>query len=360
MKIEVLDKGHVQYMDHMGTDRTVAEAAWVSMDKAENREDWEVERVIKYMARHNHWTPLAQVNLQLRIKMPIFVARQLMRSNVGIVWNEVSRRYVDSPPEVYVPETWRLRPEGGIKQGSGVSADQPRKYGTGVCEYCGSRVQKPKAGPTGKWCSEKCRSYWRKENNPDDRLTFVKSNARERGLEYSLERGDVEWPVKCPVLKTDLNYRSGEDPQYSPSIDRIDSSRGYHPDNVMVMSRKANVMKNNATPEELIQFARWVLLRYKGCVVPEESTYEGLMDYMVDYYNHLIEDGYSPEQARMVLPQSTYTEVVGNFTLAALARVYTQRADSHAQWEIQQYALAMGEVAREQFPVSWEALTGGE
>lgn len=61
-------------------------------------------------------TPYDPVTYHLKI--PIFVARQLMRSNVGIVYNEVSRRYVDTPPQIHEPKTWRARPEGGLKQGS--------------------------------------------------------------------------------------------------------------------------------------------------------------------------------------------------------------------------------------------------
>ena len=242
MKIDVLDKGHVQYVEHMGTDLSVVNAARVSFDK---ESEWEYDtkhgtnvlgdyyevsnqrlsdrdtKLINYLARHQHWTPFGQCNLQLRIKMPIFVARQMMRSNIGIVWNEVSRRYVDSEPEFYEPDVWRGRPDGSIKQGS--------------------------------------------------------------GAELSTTTQSV-----------------------------IDQNHG---------------------------------------VFNQHS---------LDLYNDMLLDGVCPEQARMVLPQSTYTEVVGNFTLAALARVCALREDSHAQWEIQEFARAMGKIAKEYFPVSWEALTGGK
>ena len=56
--------------------------------------------------------------MQFHIKAPIFVARQLVKHQVGLVWNEVSRRYVDDEPEFYIPKSWRLRPEGSKKQGS--------------------------------------------------------------------------------------------------------------------------------------------------------------------------------------------------------------------------------------------------
>lgn len=116
--IRVLDHGLVELVHHVGTDRSVAEAAWVSTDRVADRSDEEVERVIRYMARHDHWTPFGHQHVTLRLGMPIFVARQWMRSNVGIVYNEESRRYVDSPVQTHEPERWRARGKG-VKQGSG-------------------------------------------------------------------------------------------------------------------------------------------------------------------------------------------------------------------------------------------------
>lgn len=108
----------VNYLDHMGTDASVVDAARVSFDKrAENYTDEQNERLIKYLARHNHWTPFGHATIKLHIKAPIFVARQLAKHQVGFVWNEVSRRYVDTAPEFYFPSQWRKRAEN-IKQGS--------------------------------------------------------------------------------------------------------------------------------------------------------------------------------------------------------------------------------------------------
>lgn len=117
MKLTYLDQGFVELLRHQGSDRTIAEAAWVSSDRAQNRTDAEVHRLLNYLARHGHWTPFGQSFLQLTFRIPIFVARQLMRSNVGIVWNEESRRYVDSPPAFHVPLQWRAR-SASMKQGS--------------------------------------------------------------------------------------------------------------------------------------------------------------------------------------------------------------------------------------------------
>lgn len=76
-------------------------------------------KLITYLAKHGHWTPFGHVNATFVFKAPIFVARQLGKHQVGLVWNEVSRRYVDEEPEFFLPSSWRSRPESSIKQGSG-------------------------------------------------------------------------------------------------------------------------------------------------------------------------------------------------------------------------------------------------
>lgn len=74
-------------------------------------------------------------------------------------------------------------------------------------------------------------------------------------------------------------------------------------------------------------------------------------------YKMLLDKGVAPEQARFVLPQGTYTEWWWTGSLAAYARVYGLRSDSHAQWEVREYSNAIGVIVRDLFPVSWVALT---
>lgn len=115
----------VDLIDHMGSDLTVVNAARVSFAKQSSyREDahgWHLEqkdeKLIQYLAKHGHWTPFAHPQITVRVKAPLFVARQLGKHQVGLVWNEVSRRYVDDEPEFYVPERWRLK-ASDVKQGS--------------------------------------------------------------------------------------------------------------------------------------------------------------------------------------------------------------------------------------------------
>jgi thymidylate synthase (FAD) len=107
----------VDLIDHMGSDLTVVNAARVSFDKTSSTLDNKDIKLINYLARHNHWSPFSHCFVQFRVKAPIFIARQLAKHQVGLSWNEVSRRYVDSPPEFYEPDTWRGKPEN-VKQGS--------------------------------------------------------------------------------------------------------------------------------------------------------------------------------------------------------------------------------------------------
>lgn len=115
-----------KYVDHMGSDIDVVDAARVSFHK---ESEWETddddclvlstadEKLIHYLAKHNHWSPFAHCSVKFRVKAPIFVARQLVKHTVGFSWNEVSRRYVDEEPEFYLPDGYRARSESA-KQGS--------------------------------------------------------------------------------------------------------------------------------------------------------------------------------------------------------------------------------------------------
>ena len=136
-----------EYISSMGTDLTVVNAARVSFDNESDYEynpigddGWEgfiSERdvkLIKYLAKHKHFTPFTHPQITMRYTVPIFVARQEFKHIVGFTRNEVSRRYVDDTPEFYVPEVWRSRPEGSVKQGSGGTiidsyATHPKTWG---------------------------------------------------------------------------------------------------------------------------------------------------------------------------------------------------------------------------------------
>jgi thymidylate synthase (FAD) len=125
---------HVELLDSMGNDLDVANAARVSFYK---ESEWELHddllflpekdaRLIHYLAKHNHFTPFCHAQIKFRVTMPIYVARQLAKHQIGGVVNEVSRRYVSTSPVLDVPTKWRRAAEN-VKQGSSdelVNVDQ--------------------------------------------------------------------------------------------------------------------------------------------------------------------------------------------------------------------------------------------
>lgn len=207
----------------------VVNAARVSMAKRHDVFDQEADtKLIKYLARSDHWAPFAHPKVQLRLTLPIFVARQFEKHRVGCVrgydiydQSEVSRRYVDDEPTFFFPDEWRSRPDGSIKQGSG---------------------------------------------------------------------------------------------------------------------------------EPLPEVTQVVVSGIYGNAI-------GACQYA---YDEMLRHGVAPELARMVLPQSMFTQWVETGSLIYWARVYNLRVDAHAQKEIQNLTKMVGDLIAPLFPVSWPSLTGGD
>ena len=219
MKLFIWDDiGFVERMSHTENgDLLVVNAARCSFDKehAEFKETGDT-RLINYLAREKHVLPFRHPQLTLRMHMPIFVLRQLGKHQTGFSWSEVSRRYISTEPEFYIPNTVRKYAEDK-KQGSG-----------------------------------------------EDFELYDNLQLKAR--------------INCAYLDA-----------------------------------------HNA-------------------------------------YNELLDDDVSPEQARMVLPQSMYTTVVVTGSLLGWHHMYTQRTEEHTQLETQYFAKLVGQICEETFPVSWKAL----
>ena len=117
----------VTYIEHMGSDLSVVNAARVSFGKQSELVCIDRQKgqyilkekdvnLIRYLAKHQHKSPFNHAFATFHVKAPIFVARQLQKHEY-MPWNEISRRYVDSEPEFYEPDVWRGRSEDK-KQGS--------------------------------------------------------------------------------------------------------------------------------------------------------------------------------------------------------------------------------------------------
>ncbi len=201
-----------------GDDLTVVNAARVSFAKEVSVFKEGDAKLINYLAKHNHVSPFFHPQIRLRLKMPIFVAREWFRHTIGFSRNEVSRRYVDTPPECFIPKAEFIR-----------ARDSNKKQGS-----------------------------------------------------------------------------------------------------------KSEPVENSVYAHESIR----------------DATHTAL-----DTYNSLLAANVAPEVARMVLPQSMYTEFVETASLYAYARLCKLRLGSDAQWEIRQYAQAVSDILEKAFPASWKALS---
>jgi thymidylate synthase (FAD) len=209
-----------ELINSMGTDNTVVDAARVSFDKTSGNYTYEQNaKLIDYLAKHEHYSPFGHCFASFHVKAPIFVRSQLVKHEY-LRMNEISRRYVDTPPEFFIPEVWRAK-SGDKKQGS-----------------------------------------------------------------IRLEEQPIGW----------MGVDVGTHDFYIQALER---------------------------------------------------------------YNWMIKIGIAPEQARMVLPQSMYTEWYWSGSLDAFANMANLRCKPDAQEETRFIANQISEQMRTRFPLSWKALTNG-
>lgn len=236
------------------------------------------------------------------------------------------------------------------------------EFEKGFCINCGSKFPIVQTGRDKKYCSVECKTKFTNRNRNPYKTVFQNCKARvekEGVRKWELEFDTFEFPEYCKYLgiKLDYSYGKGAICDNSPSFDRIDSSKDYTPDNVQVISHKANTMKSSANNDELVAFAKNVLLMHGGYITCG-SSYEQVCNEMIDLYEVMIKADISPEQARFILPQGVMTEWVWTGSLLAFARFYNLRTDITAQKEIQELAHMVSKVIAPLFPIGWEALTG--
>lgn len=114
-KINVLDKGHVIYIDHYGSDQRIVDTARVSYN-AESKGEEKDKRLLHYLYKHRHTSPFEQCMVTFNIKLPLFVQGQMVRHRTQKL-NQVSARYTQMPDEFYMPKNWRKQ-DTKNKQGS--------------------------------------------------------------------------------------------------------------------------------------------------------------------------------------------------------------------------------------------------
>jgi thymidylate synthase (FAD) len=125
----------IELVDSMGSDINVVNAARVSFAKQVYTFDVESDqRLLNYLAKHGHWSPFAHTCVTIRCKVPLALARQLVKHQVGGNWNEESRRYIDSEPEFWMPTELHNRPQNA-KQGCADTHNYSRGYLSAMEEH---------------------------------------------------------------------------------------------------------------------------------------------------------------------------------------------------------------------------------
>jgi thymidylate synthase (FAD) len=126
-KINVLDKGFVTLVDHMGSDLTTVNAARISFGKHKDSFEEADEKLIKYLAEHEHTSPFRHSHLTFHVKAPIFVLRQWMKHKIASEFNEISGRYTEfASDEFYLPETFRQQAKVNKQGSEGVVEDNTK------------------------------------------------------------------------------------------------------------------------------------------------------------------------------------------------------------------------------------------
>ena len=353
------------YIDHMGNDLSVVNAARVSFGKKHDTFEDKDKGLIRYLAKHKHLSPFGHAFASFHVKAPIFVARQLVKHKF-LRFNEVSRRYVTSEPEFYQPDSWRKMAEN-VKQGS--SSEQLVLGGVKVCKYCHTELEflRKEDEKMKVFCSSRCQgAFYRKHTDrgwATAKQTSLRNSALKRGIYFDLtvqDIMDIGRPKVCKYLETELDYASTSVAPNSPSVNRVDPSLGYVKGNIEIISNKANSMLLDATKEELKTIIKNIGLTQFGVFTESADTIDGFYQEMKVLYKRLIDGGMCAEQARMFMPTSQMTEFYWSGSLDAFADMCRLRLPSDTQQETRVVAQQISEVMGKLYPVSWQALVHDE
>lgn len=338
--------------------------------------EWEEERDVTKEAKAivdalwqwrntpTHDTPFNHCFISFEVKAPIFVARQLFKSEY-LIASEFSRRYITDDIEFYTPDTWRKASENK-KQGS--SDEVLVLNGQQKCSYCQGEIVflRKEDEKMKRFCTPSCQDkYYRKCTDKGWMITKVarlKQSAKKRNIPFDLSWEDLDsigMPLKCKYLEVELDYYAETLKYNSPSVNRIDPSKGYTKDNVEIISNMANSMLLNATKEQLKTFIKNVSFEQfnsiSDCIPIEEKLEKGSLE----MYNKFIEGGLCPEQARAYLPLNLMTEWTWSGTLGAFAKMCQLRLHPEAQYESRLVARQVYDYLLQFYPVSAKALIEG-
>jgi len=132
---------NAEYLYHSGDDLAIVNAARVSFSKESKEFTEQDEKLISYLAKHGHWSPFTHNSITLRMKAPTNIRTQCFKTKIGFSENEESRRYISTYPELYVPDVFRSKPEGSIKQGSGPPDPNSNDWRDEYMQICDKAIE---------------------------------------------------------------------------------------------------------------------------------------------------------------------------------------------------------------------------
>ena len=127
---------------------------------------------------------------------------------------------------------------------------------------CGSPVGTRKSTKCNR-CQRNYLRKWHKANPEKSLLIAARARAKRLGIPFSITLADVVVPAKCPALGCRIVRGIGKPTDFSPTIDRLDPTKGYVPGNIAVISHRANRIKNDATVYEMRRIAEWMVSQEK-------------------------------------------------------------------------------------------------
>ena len=187
---------------------------------------------------------------------------------------------------------------------------------------------------------------------PEDMERFINDTRRIATHFAPFTKTAIQLHISCPLFVAAqlFKHQVGFETPSSISYRYVEAEEFYVPD---VWRKKADNVKQGSSDEAVEYIDREDFLQPE----PTERLYNYYLERVGELYEDFLNSKVAPEQARMILPQSTITEFIWQGNVAAWARLYNQRTDSHAQKETQDLAKQIGEIIQPLYPVSWEALT---
>lgn len=362
----------VTLLDYMGSDLSVCKAARVSFNKEpENYTEEQNSKLIRYLAKHKHWTPFAHTGISLRVTAPLPIRTQCFKHKVGLVenecysaetevlttsgfihWNQVNEDTLLAVPNMETGQVNYEKPLSIIKKN--YEGNMISLFGSGLAMQVTPKHEV---------------FVWDKEKEEYCKYTaeYLFDNYRKSG--YFIVTVHPFSTIEVSIISKTLRARIEQvsSTPYKGMVYCAETSTG-----LLITRKEGSITIGGNCSRRYIKDTPEIFMpefRLKAESVKQgssdeihpmnqqmQSLYDKVTQEAVQAYEVMLDQGIAPEQARFVLPQGMETTWVWTGNLYSFFNFYRKRTDSHAQKEIRDLALMVGNICSELFPNSWRAL----